>query len=181
MADATCVNCGDPCRRKYCAACAREGYLKAERAYNKTRPGNHRPAEGWLCGCGAPVNRHRQKCVDCRREVNRQRKRRERSSEAGRQGKQRENRRRKAARRGVSHEPYTLAEIAKRDRRYCGLCHHRVAMTKAVPHPKAPTIDHIVPLADGGDDIKANVRLAHFLCNSRRGARGGTEQLWLIG
>ena len=54
-------------------------------------------------------------------------------------------------------------------------------MTKAVPHPKAPTIDHIVPLADGGDDIKANVRLAHFLCNSRRGARGGTEQLWLIG
>jgi 5-methylcytosine-specific restriction endonuclease McrA len=54
-------------------------------------------------------------------------------------------------------------------------------MAKSVPHPKAPTIDHIIPLSAGGDDTKANVRLAHFLCNSRRGNRGDVEQLKLIG
>lgn len=54
-------------------------------------------------------------------------------------------------------------------------------MTKAVPHPKAPTIDHVVPLAEGGADTAANVRLAHFICNSMRGNRGGGEQLALIG
>jgi 5-methylcytosine-specific restriction endonuclease McrA len=53
-------------------------------------------------------------------------------------------------------------------------------MTKVVPHPKAPTIDHIVPLSAGGDDTKANVQLACFLCNSIKGSRG-TQQLTLIG
>lgn len=53
-------------------------------------------------------------------------------------------------------------------------------MTKAVPHPKAPTIDHIVPLADGGDDVRSNVQLAHFICNSMKGT-GGTQQLMLVG
>jgi 5-methylcytosine-specific restriction endonuclease McrA len=49
-----------------------------------------------------------------------------------------------------------------------------------VPHPDAPTIDHLLPLCDGGDDVRANVQLAHFLCNSRRGA-GGVVQLALVG
>lgn len=53
-------------------------------------------------------------------------------------------------------------------------------MTQAVPHPKAPTIDHVVPLAEGGHDTRANVQLAHFLCNSIKG-RGGSQQLALIG
>lgn len=53
-------------------------------------------------------------------------------------------------------------------------------MTKAVPHPKAPTIDHIIPLAVGGDDTRANVQLAHFLCNSLAGATG-TKQAALFG
>jgi 5-methylcytosine-specific restriction endonuclease McrA len=53
-------------------------------------------------------------------------------------------------------------------------------MTKAVPHPKAPTIDHIIPLAHGGDDTRANVQLAHFLCNASAGITG-TKQAALFG
>jgi len=53
-------------------------------------------------------------------------------------------------------------------------------MTKVVPHPKAPTIDHIVPLSAGGDDTKANVQLAHFSCNTRKNV-GGSQQLRIIG
>lgn len=73
-----------------------------------------------------------------------------------------------------------LAEIAARDRRTCQLCRRRVAMTKAVPHPKAPTIDHVLPIAAGGQDIRANVQLAHFECNWRK-SDGGTQQLALVG
>ncbi|MDX3353901.1 HNH endonuclease signature motif containing protein [Streptomyces sp. ME01-24h] len=63
---------------------------------------------------------------------------------------------------------------------HCGLCGGRVAMKQTVPHPKAPTIDHVVPISEGGDDTRANVQLAHFLCNSSKGPRG-SQQLALIG
>lgn len=107
-------------------------------------------------------------CDDCRDEHQRQARRRER-------------RKRKARQRGArTSESYTLAEIAARDRYRCGFCGKRVAMAKAVPHPKAPTIDHIIPLADGGDDARANVQLAHFLCNSLAGT-GGIKQPALFG
>lgn len=89
-------------------------------------------------------------------------------------------RRRRAAKRGGVSEPYTLAQIAERDRSRCGLCGGRVAMKQRVPHPKAPTIDHVVPVFEGGDDTRANVQLAHFRCNSAKGARG-CQQLALIG
>jgi len=63
----------------------------------------------------------------------------------------------------VASEPYTLAEIAARDRYRCGICiaegrgrQARVAMTQAVPHPRAPTIDHIVPWSISKDDTRAN-------------------------
>lgn len=88
--------------------------------------------------------------------------------------------RRRARLAGAISEPYTLAEIAKRDHYRCGLCHKRVAMTKTVPHPKSPSIDHVIPLAAGGDDTKANVQLAHFLCNARKHIHG-SQQLRLIG
>jgi len=77
-------------------------------------------------------------------------------------------------------EPYTLADIARRDRYRCQLCHRTVDMSVSWPHPESPTIDHVVPLADGGDDTRANVQLAHLGCNSRKGARG-SQQLALVG
>lgn len=90
------------------------------------------------------------------------------------------NRLRRAALRGVASEPYTLTDIAVRDKRRCQLCRKPVAMKRQVPHPKAPTIDHVIPLADGGDNTRVNVQLAHFQCNSRKGA-GGIQQLALMG
>jgi 5-methylcytosine-specific restriction endonuclease McrA len=54
-------------------------------------------------------------------------------------------------------------------------------MFKSVPHATAPVIDHVIPLAAGGSDLRVNVQLAHYLCNARKGAAGGGEQLALIG
>ncbi|WP_116042293.1 HNH endonuclease [Amycolatopsis palatopharyngis] len=90
-------------------------------------------------------------------------------------------RRRRAEKLSRASEPYTLAEIAKRDRNRCGLCGHRVPMQRKYPDPKSPSIDHVIPLADGGDDVKANVQLAHFVCNSRKGVWGRPQQLALVG
>jgi len=53
-------------------------------------------------------------------------------------------------------------------------------MKQVVPHAKAPTVDHVVPVSEGGDDTRANVQLAHFRCNSVKGPRG-SQQLALVG
>lgn len=82
--------------------------------------------------------------------------------------------------RAITSESYTLGGIADRDRRTCQLCGKRVAMTESVPHPKAPTVDHVLPLSEGGDDTRANVQLAHFLCNATKGSQG-SQQLALFG
>jgi hypothetical protein len=96
-----------------------------------------------------------------------------------RRRKRQQEHKRQRLKNGVPSDNYTLNEIAQRDKNMCGLCRKRVAMTKTVPHPKAPTIDHVLPLAKGGHDTRANVQLAHFHCNSLKQS-GGTQQLALI-
>jgi len=74
-----------------------------------------------------------------------------------------------------------LADIAERDGWRCGVCRRRVNPRFAWPHPKSPSLDHIIPLSEGGKHDPANVRLAHLGCNIVRGNRGGGEQLLLVG
>lgn len=94
--------------------------------------------------------------------------------------KKRNHRLAKARRKGraVGGIRYRPADIFERDGYRCHLCGKRVS-AKAVPHPYAPTIDHLIPLVDGGQDAPDNVATAHFICNSRRGA-GGVVQLRLV-
>jgi 5-methylcytosine-specific restriction endonuclease McrA len=49
------------------------------------------------------------------------------------------------------------------------------------PHVMCPSVDHVLPLACGGDDTRANVQLAHWLCNVLKRDQGGGEQLALVG
>lgn len=78
-------------------------------------------------------------------------------------------RRRKARKRGVGSKTLTFHTVAERDGFRCGLCGEPVDMSLSVPHLRAPTLDHIVPLARGGSHSLENVHLAHFLCNSIKG------------
>lgn len=77
---------------------------------------------------------------------------------------------------GVTNE-----EILERDRWRCGICHKVIGKTFKYPHPRSKSIDHIVPLVEGGDDTAANKRAAHLVCNTGRCNRGGGEQLAMIG
>ncbi|WP_396275713.1 HNH endonuclease [Gordonia sp. AC31] len=89
--------------------------------------------------------------------------------------------RRRARQRGAYVESVYRHEIYARDKWTCGVCGRKVHRNRVTPHPMAPTIDHIIPLSQGGTHEPANVRTAHFLCNAIRGDRGGPEQLALIG
>jgi len=92
-------------------------------------------------------------------------------------------RRRRARKRGALRAPYKAIVIHERDGWVCQLCRKKVRRRAKVPHPLAPVIDHILPLAQGGDDVPSNVQCAHFLCNSLKGDRTGPtgDQLRLVG
>lgn len=54
----------------------------------------------------------------------------------------------------------------------CHICEKAIDMTLHWNDPYAWTVDHIVPLAEGGapEDL-SNAAPAHRVCNSRKGAR----------
>jgi len=78
---------------------------------------------------------------------------------------------------GVKTEYIKVAYIYKRDAWRCGICHKRVNKTLAYPHLMSASLDHIVPLAHGGTHTKANVQLAHFICNSTKSDRLDVQTL----
>lgn len=152
-----CVWCGTLGPGRFCSTSCSSLVTKAER---RSRPRH-------CADCATVIEFEKRRCETCvasRRRASRQRLRQ----------------RRRARGRGLEHEPYTLEEIAARDQYRCGICRKKVPMDKKVPHRMAPTIDHLIPQSEFGPDTKVNVQLAHFICNSRRGA-GGVVQLALVG
>lgn len=88
---------------------------------------------------------------------------------------------RRARVRGVTVEVVDPTYVFDRDRWRCHVCGQKVDPSLNGLDLRGPTLDHIVPLSEGGEHSHANVRLAHRECNSRRSNRGGGEQLALIG
>lgn len=43
------------------------------------------------------------------------------------------------------------------------------------PNPLSASLDHVVPLAWGGEHTAANVQLAHLKCNVAKGARSEVQ------
>ncbi|MFD3741593.1 HNH endonuclease [Streptomyces sp. NPDC058629] len=189
----TCIDCGltgvqevRGRNRLRCEACkvVHTAVVDAQRPWAE-RKAARAVAQCEACGRGYPKYRKQQRW--CSLECGNRHKAKagprlapEVARERRRLSWQQKCRRRRAAKRGGASETYTLVQIAERDRARCGLCGGRVAMKQRVPHPKAPTIDHVIPVSEGGDDTRANVQLAHFQCNSAKGARG-SQQLALIG
>lgn len=89
--------------------------------------------------------------------------------------------RRRAASRGVESENVDRQRVGERDQWRCHICKRKVDKDLAYPDPKSQSLDHIVPLAEGGAHTYANTRIAHLECNNLRRDRGGNEQLALIG
>lgn len=79
--------------------------------------------------------------------------------------------------------PKTLEMYVNRDDCTCHLCGHQVNWPAKQPKGNCydsgyenetatnPSLDHIVPKVDGGDDAPSNLKIAHVGCNKSRGAR----------
>lgn len=137
-----------------------------------------RSVESYLCAsCGSTFEREPTRgqrprwCPSCRGT---------RKADAARK---RANDARRRARTAIDAEQFEPGEIFERDRWRCQIpgCGRLVLRDKPWPHPLSPTIDHIIPLSEGGHHVRANVRCAHARCNVSRGNRGGNDQLLLIG
>lgn len=89
--------------------------------------------------------------------------------------------RRRARMMGRISEPVTIVYLYERDNGRCGLCGGKVSLKRRWPDLLSPSKDHILPIAKGGDDSRANKQLAHLGCNLKKSAAGGGEQLRLLG
>jgi predicted nucleic acid-binding Zn ribbon protein len=78
---------------------------------------------------------------------------------------------RRARMAGVSSERFGKAEIFERDGWLCGICGSAVSRDARFPDPSSPSLDHVVPLAAGGEHTRANTRCSHLGCNMRKGAQ----------
>lgn len=142
------------------------------------------PSRACSVACGAKLRQYSSgPCVDCGQQTERQATQEGRLCVACALDRRRAYFRAKnAVRRGVPRPSRRLSiiELGTRDAWKCHLCRRRVDPRFRSPHPKSPTFDHLVPVADGGNDEPENLRLAHRDCNVRRGTRGAV-QLLLVG
>jgi hypothetical protein len=70
----------------------------------------------------------------------------------------------------VFSDGVSRADLYARDGWRCQLCGRGVKRDASTPHPLAPVLDHIIPLARGGPHDSTNVQLAHYRCNGIKGA-----------
>jgi endogenous inhibitor of DNA gyrase (YacG/DUF329 family) len=73
-------------------------------------------------------------------------------------------RRRRARKRTDNAERVHLLSIVERDGWLCGICGQPIDRIRT--DQQGPSIDHIVPLAKGGEHRLSNCQLAHRICNS---------------
>ena len=91
--------------------------------------------------------------------------------------------RRRALERNAFIEDISIVKLFFRDNGRCHICNMKLNLKRAVPEKRAATIDHVIPLAEGGMHEYKNVKLACFLCNCIKsdGRIAGGEQLLLFG
>jgi hypothetical protein len=185
-----CTGCGERLlcarkgpRRQRCSRCAETWVLQ----YRASKAAPARAATTCI-DCGVVVvparkGAARKRCGPCA--AGRQRRQSESwkkaHPEVRRASWRRRKHRRRAAKRGAESEHFNDREIFERDRWKCQICGRKVDPKAKYPDPLSASLDHTVPLAEGGAHSRANTRCTHWICNSRRGDRGGNEQLMLIG
>lgn len=129
-----------------------------------------------VCGVDVPNSNSFSKC---RCDTCKERLRKE----SNRKGKNRcgRNHRQRARHHGVSYTPVPVKAVYERDGYRCQICMRRClksAMFSKIDgriHPLSPTIDHIVPMACGGNHEPGNLQTACHACNSAKGARAAGQ------
>jgi len=75
-------------------------------------------------------------------------------------------------RQGVSNPLRISADVLiERDGNVCHLCDTEIDLSLARNSRFGATIDHVIPLSKGGLDVLDNLKLAHWICNIKKGNR----------
>lgn len=162
---ATCARCGGEFTarsrdRIYCGDTCKVAAYRERRAQGVRRVGSHEV----VCDeCGTPFTSVRPEARWCSKEC------------ANRHW----GRMRSRQRRLPTTAAYSDREIFERDGWRCHLCGKRIFKSKRWPDQACGTIDHIVPLSEGGRDEPSNVAAAHWRCNREKRAQALGEQLRL--
>jgi hypothetical protein len=183
----TCVDCQTPFTPRRlggrpslrCTDCQAEYTREGVRAWQRIK--GHQPT-GTILTCTCEVcaatfewtvspGRPAWMCEDCKRV----------SYLAAAPSRRRHGHVRRARLRGAGYEKFEDLEIFERDKWKCGICLKRINKTILWPNRMCVTLDHIIPVSEGGPHSRANTRAAHYSCNSSRSNRGGNEQLALLG
>lgn len=165
-----CARCGTsycPASRRpstYCSRTCKEAAKNiAWAAANQAR----KPTDRRCMHCGDTLpQRMRADAVFCSTECNYgahalQRKLRARTGEEGKPG-------------------FLRAFVCERDRWRCGICRKPVNRKRKYPDPLCASLDHVIPVSQGGTNDVWNLRLTHLVCNLSRRNVGGGEQLAMI-
>jgi hypothetical protein len=67
--------------------------------------------------------------------------------------------------------PFKRSDVFERDGWICQLCHEPVDPEIKHPARRSVSLDHIIPLARGGDHVYENAQTAHLSCNQEKGGR----------
>lgn len=87
------------------------------------------------------------------------------------------NARKSHARRASGPPVMSVNEIAERDGNRCHICCRKINMSLSGMAKWGPTIEHILPVSQGGTNEPGNLALAHRYCNTARGNRGHSQLL----
>lgn len=96
-----------------------------------------------------------------------------RNSPAGKASRKAASKRRRAKKAGAVTVIFSDSEIYERDDWRCQLCGRKTDRRKKSPHPRSPSIDHIIPISKGGSHTPGNCQCACLLCNATKQARMG--------
>lgn len=148
--------------RPICAACCRRQV--AERHPYVPKPKALRPCDSCLRLFMADKRRSRY-CEDCSDQADRL-WREQNPDKVWKIGA-----RRRARERAAFVEDVDRAVVFARDDWTCQICMEPLDRDAVHPEALSPTVDHVVPLARGGEHSYANVQAAHFRCNLLKGCR----------
>lgn len=164
-------------RRPPCQNCGKEINVGSSRFCSYACVKNWRGTRHCdVCGADVPNSNSFSKCrcQTCKERLRKEANRKEKNR-CGR------NHRQRARHHGVSYMPVPVKAVYERDGYRCQICRRRclkLAMFSKADgriHPRSPTIDHIVPMACGGNHEPSNLQTACHACNSAKGARAAGQ------
>lgn len=173
--DDAATHCSRECafNTKRAAAEVRGGIRREASIYKRWAEQAKRGPKGNRCrDCGRRVLKSAQRCPACRANAFRVTKLNARNSDAGKAARRRAKARRRAVERGIKAERFDPFEIFDRDKWRCHLCGVKTPKRlRGTYEDNAPELDHVVPLAAGGEHTRRNCACSCRRCNIEKADR----------